>query len=337
MRAMTLVNGTTVHPSLFELGARRYLTVAANCALDAWAYDGLDESPAAAGGGSVATTAFSVATRWRCSPIVMVGLDLSFPGGRYYVETGCDGDARAVPADDGSVRVEGWSDRFRAMKAGGGPGAAQERGVTLPGWHGEPVPSGFMFSMFHRWFVETCRRLPDGVHAINCTEGGAFIEGMAHRRLAEVVAELPLLIAPVDDVLAGVVAGIDGPRRVAQVRARSAVQARRLVRCGTLAARCRVLAKRAGHDAGAEAALRRAEGKLVAALRGLEFVAMIAQREIAAAILAARCATDADEALAASRVLFDAVIATAREIGPLLQQAAGTTRSSSVVALDAAP
>ena len=185
--AMTLVSGVTVHPALYQAGAARYLTLAANSALDEWAYEGLGESPQAAGGGSVATTALSVALRWKCDPVVMVGLDLSFPGGRYYVDTSCDGGARAVTRD-GKITVEGWSDHFHDMKKAGGPKAPSERAIELPGWHGGTVPSSFMFSMFHRWFVETLRRrAPGGARVLNCTEGGAFIDGMEHVPLAGVI------------------------------------------------------------------------------------------------------------------------------------------------------
>src|SRR5690606_7636120 len=140
----------------------------------------LGATPEVVGGGSVATTALSLALRWRCDPIVFVGLDLSFPGGQYYVPTSSDGGARAGLDDDGKMRVTGWSDGFVAMKARGGPAAPAERVVMLPGWHGGEVPSSFSFAMFHRWFEETLRTVT-GHTVFNCTEGGAWIDGMLHR------------------------------------------------------------------------------------------------------------------------------------------------------------
>ena len=109
---MTLVNAATVHPSLFELPAQRVLTLSANCAIDDWIFDGVGEDASVPGGGSVATSAFSLALRWGCDPIVFVGLDLSFPGGEYYVETSVDGAARASVDDDGHLAVKGWSAAF---------------------------------------------------------------------------------------------------------------------------------------------------------------------------------------------------------------------------------
>ena len=56
------------------------------------------------GGGSVATSAFSLSLKWGCDPIVFVGLDLSFPDGKYYVSTSSDGEARARIDGNGIVR-----------------------------------------------------------------------------------------------------------------------------------------------------------------------------------------------------------------------------------------
>jgi hypothetical protein len=154
-----IINGVTVHPSLFSLGAATTFSVAANAALDAWLLEGVGELAAIASGGSVATSAFGLALRWRCDPIVCVGLDLSFAGSQYYVDTCSDGAARAEVSADGTVRVAGWSDGFRAMKSQGGPAAPTERLIELPGWHGGTVRSTFMFGMFHRWFVEMAARL----------------------------------------------------------------------------------------------------------------------------------------------------------------------------------
>jgi hypothetical protein len=107
-----LVNAVTAHPALFELPARRFLTLSANGAIDDWMFERIGESPVVPGGGSVATSALSLALRWGCDPIVFVGLDLAFADGRYYVATSSDGDARAEVDGDGVVRVAGWSPEF---------------------------------------------------------------------------------------------------------------------------------------------------------------------------------------------------------------------------------
>ncbi len=306
-----MINGVTVHPSLWQMGAARYLSLASNGALDHWLYQGLEGAADVPGGGSVATTALSLGLRWKCDPIVMVGLDLSFPGGRYYVDTSCDGEARAVVDDQGRVRVAGWSDGFRAMKAAGGPAAARERTIELPGWSGGTVPSSFMFAMFHRWFVETARREAGAARLFNCTEGGCFIEGMRHVPLATVLAELtrPIDVAAALDGALGEVDPVARGGAASRWRTRTVGDLRRAVR---LARAGVVLASRRG--ATAVQRLPRIERALGTILARHDFIGMLAQREIDAAFDEARRTATEDEYLQATAALLAAAARTAAQV-----------------------
>lgn len=194
----TVVHAATVHPALFELPAQQCVAVAGNGSIDAWLFDALGEAASVPGGGSVATSALSLALLLEAGPIAFVGLDLAFSGGRYYVATSHDGGARAVVDASGTMRVEGWSADFRAMKQQGGPSAPRERSIDLPAWTPEGtttstrVPSSFMFGLFHRWFVERLAQGDVAQEVFDCTEGGAAIAGMIHRRFADVIAAWPV-------------------------------------------------------------------------------------------------------------------------------------------------
>ena len=320
-RETYLVNAATVHPSLFALPARGFFTVAANASIDDWVFDTLGEDASAPGGGSVATTALSLALRWGCDPIVFVGLDLSYPGGRYYVDTSVDGEARAAVDDSGVVRVEGWSAGFRAMKAGGGPAAVGERRVELPGYHGGTVPSSFMFSMFHRWFVD---RLAAGVPAtvVNATEGGAFIPGMVHRPLADVVRDLVESRAPVDGraLLDDAVTAIDPDARREVITARLDTLVRGLRRCKKLAVRAMRLAQ------APDARLEAIEARLAAELAPLRLASLLAQRDLERAHDTARRPADAATYLAASTALFDTLRAVIDRLEPATRGALAAVR-----------
>jgi hypothetical protein len=316
---IALVNGATVHPGLYDLGAPRVLTMSANSAIDDWIFDGVGEEAMAAGGGSVATTAFSLARRWRCDPIIFVGLDLSFPGGQYYVGTSSDGGARAVVGKDGTMKVEGWSSDFHAMKAQGGPAAQAERTIELPGWGGGVVPSSFMFSMFHRWFEDQLALGAVG-KVYNCTEGGAFIEGMDHRPLAEVA---PLLTGTIDVAaeLDAVIAGTDSARRRKKLVTHLTGYARGLRRAGRIAERARRLAARAGTSAIALAELGNVERDLTTAMRPLAFASMLAQRQIERAEDVAMRDGEAQTYLDASIKLFDTLLDVIAHLEPTLRDA----------------
>jgi hypothetical protein len=325
-----LVNAATVHPALFELPAARMLTLASNNSIDDWIFSALGVDASCPGGGSVATTALSLALRWKCDPIVFVGLDLSFPGGNYYVETSVDGRTHASVGADGVVKVNGWSDAFHAMKATGGPAVPRERAVELPGWHGGTVPSSFMFSMFHRWFVERMRAIGelDAAPAVfNCTEGGAFIAGMQHVPLADVIARLAQAGTTVDAtaILDAAIAAHDGADRARRLAAQVAGYERGLTEARSLAHRARRLAARAiaaPGDTRTSGALAQAETRLARTLAPLTFASMVAQHEVERAHDVATHAGGEATYLAASLRLFDAIAAVADRILPTLRAAA---------------
>jgi Protein of unknown function DUF115 len=309
-----VVNAATVHPSLFELPAARFLTLSSNSAIDDWIFDGLGANATAPGGGSVATSAFALALKWRCDPIVFVGLDLSFTNGEYYVATSSDGNARAVVDGTGLMRVEGWSNGFHAMKASGGPNAASERRIDLPGWHGGTVPSSFMFAMFHRWFVERMTSVTD-TRVYNCTEGGAYIEGMVHVPLAQVAEKL---VAPIDvaRVLATAAAELDTERKDRFVGhlttfARGLRRARRL---GKLAQK-EIARGRTGPR------LARIEKALAITLEPLAFASLLAQREVERADDVARRPASERDYLNATASLMTTLETVIEQLEPALTSA----------------
>lgn len=308
-----LVNAATVHPALFGLPAARFLTMSANCAIDDWIFDALGGDAVVPGGGSVATSAFSLALKWRCDPIVFVGLDLSFPNGEYYISTSSDGAARAERREDGTMQVTGWSDGFRAMKASGGPGAAAERCVELPGWAGGTVPSSFMFALFHRWFTERMTAVGDSVRVYNCTEGGAAITGMTHVPLAEVA---PLLPPHVD------VAGVLDAARGAPERAKTlSTHLRKLLRGLRHARRLGSVARYELGRGEDTPHLRRIENALVRAMQPLSFASMLAQREVERASDLAHRPAEAGAYAAASTALLSALDRVIAQLEPRLARA----------------
>lgn len=309
-----MVNGGTVHPSLFTIPSRGALSLAANGPIDDWLFQTIGEpTPEVVGGGSVATSAFSLALRWKCDPVIFVGLDLSFPGGKYYVGTSTDGDARAELATDGTMKVAGWSADFHTMKSRGGPAAVRERVVELPGWHGGTVPSSFMFALYQRWFVETVRRTTTQVY--NCTEGGAWIEGMLHVPLATIAETL---VAPVDTrALEVAVSSTNTKERTRAIERNLGEHLTHLRRARQLANRARdLIASKAS-----ERELRRVERILADSLQPVGFVSLLAQREVDRAIAVAVHAGETAQYLAASDALFATLIGVIDQLLPILTAA----------------
>ena len=307
-----LVNTVTVHPSLFGL-ASKALTMSANGSIESWMFGGVGENAASSAAAARSRRPRSrLARRWKCDPIVVVGLDLSFPNGNYYVAGSSDSGARAV-VENGVLLVQGYSDEFRKMKEGGGPAVNSERAVELPGWHGGTVASGFMLSMFHRWFVERMRGVTD-TRVYNCTEGGAFIDGMVHRPLADVIPELADGFDPMIEIDAAI-AAIDRTDRKNRLADHIGDLVRGLRRCRRLAEHARAVARRDPDK------LADIERQLIVALRPLWFASLLAQREIGRAHDVARRDGDAAGYLAASIALFDAIVTVVGQVEPTLAKA----------------
>lgn len=319
-RVTAVVNGATVHPDLFRLDAPQAITLAANSDLEQWIFGAFGENARASGGGSVATTALSVALKWKCNPIVFCGLDLSFPDGKMYIDTSLDGDTTVVADSDGNVKTVGWSEHCEDMQRRCNPlGTRVQRGIELPGYYGGTVASDFSFSMFHRWFEHTARGKSDDIRMINCTEGGAYIDGMEHAPLAETLAEFQGSVDAAA-ILDSVIEDMKVDQRRGAMQSWLLDLLKGVNTTLSLAHRCKRLTKQADTSEGHEK-LQRFERDLMAAVGPLQFVSMLAQLEIEYALEKARDAENVADAIESSERIFDTIIDIATWIRPQLKDA----------------
>lgn len=311
--AEALVVSTSCDPRLFALPARRFVTFSGNFGIDSWAYDGLEEPVRVPCGGSVATSAVSLLRQWGCNPIVLTGQDLSFPDGRYYAPGSLDGDARFEVSADGHTG--------RILTPGGSvPDGAAERQLVrrVPGYHGGEVVTDHGFAMAREWFIATAREHAGELTMINCTEGGAYLDGMEHVPL-EVAAARYLADAcefSVAEVLDDAARGLDLDARRSLVLARVRTMRASVRACLAHASECRAVANKAKRRPELGAKLNRAESALTSSLAGLEFLSAAVQPDIRAAQAAA-----ANDPLDASIRVYDAVTGIMQAALPLLQAA----------------
>lgn len=109
--------------------------------------------------GSVLTAAWQLALRAGCDPIVFVGADLAFTGGRPYARGTTYEFDWAYSAKLGTPIAEAWRQQI-AMSAG----------VTVPGVDGQPVASSQPLQAFRDWLVTQAAR--SGRRVVNATGGG---------------------------------------------------------------------------------------------------------------------------------------------------------------------
>lgn len=110
-------------------------------------------------GGSVSTAALDIAIKMGGNPIIFIGQDLAFTSNKHHCEDSFHGNVDVKPLDT-----------MRRVK----------------GWNNEDVPTSLGMISFNRW-IQSRVRNEDGTMFINATEGGAYIDGLKHMRLQEVV------------------------------------------------------------------------------------------------------------------------------------------------------
>ncbi len=176
-----------VHPSTFEKNTRGkfvYFSSFLELGKTHAKYWGSEFLPDV--GGSVTTAALSMGVAFGCNPIVFIGQDLSFsPEGLSHAPGGVYSEQELkIDEKEGKAVV---SNRYISIKEK----IPQELQLLwLKGVDGKPVPSKSAWVTFHQWFEDYMRYLshikPD-LKVINATEGGAYINGMDHIPLKEVI------------------------------------------------------------------------------------------------------------------------------------------------------
>ena len=194
IRELNAIFDLTGNPRHFELPFRRMSTFSTeNTTCARFLYE-LDPRGALSGGFCVANTAFAIAHKMGCNPIMLVGQDLAYSGGKVYAQgTVFEGlrseikDGKSIVRDDGSKSriLKSSKDALTATSSGD---MTSERVVTT-GWGGEgEVESTNDFLMFRDWFSRTAVQMRDrGVECVNCTEGGLTIPEWAEIPFREAI------------------------------------------------------------------------------------------------------------------------------------------------------
>ena len=146
--------------------------------------------------GSVSTLAFSLAERLGCSPIVFVGQDLAYTGGRAYAPGTPYEASRVRVAADGQHLEHDWCDTLKSTHNQGDNKMLEREPLRdTVAWGGEGrVTSTIGFNVVRAWLetasVVLAQEKPE-LRLVNATEGGARIEGFEESTLAALLATLP--------------------------------------------------------------------------------------------------------------------------------------------------
>ena len=116
-------------------------------------------------GGSVTTTAFSLANHMGANPIIMIGQDLAWT--------------------DGKDHADGYVSQYSREVLE----ARHAKGFEIQGYDGKPVRTERQLLYYKTWFEQRIAQMPDRL-VVNATEGGARIEGAAHVPFESVCKEI---------------------------------------------------------------------------------------------------------------------------------------------------
>lgn len=320
-RVPALVLMAPADPELFALPARNVFLYSFNPDVDGWAFDALGEKAFLVSGGSVACVELSLAMLMGAPEVYFVGQDLAFDGDRYYASTVRDGETRARVEDGRFVLERNLPvDRFNHHQKRTWRTTAQQS-VLVPGWHGGEVPTSHVFTIFLDWFSVVLRSNLCTARVFNCTEGGAYIDGMIHIPLERAVARVRAEEIDVPAHLSSLAAAWDSESARERMLAAVDRYHEALVRAGRGAERCLSLATRAKGRPQLVPALDRAERKLREDLARVPFLALASQAEVRAAQAEGAAATSVDANLEASARIFRVVRRAVGELRPLLEDA----------------
>lgn len=145
--------------------------------------------------GSVSTALLALAVRLGCSPIVLVGQDLAFPGGQAYSAGTAFAGSRVQVSADGTSLVHERCAAKASAEFAARSGPLTERLEWALGWgEGESVPSTVAFGHIRTWlerFASVLSRAEAPPELLNATEGGSHVAGFEDQRLSDVLADLP--------------------------------------------------------------------------------------------------------------------------------------------------
>ena len=129
-------------------------------------------------GGSVSTAAYDFAIRIGANPIIMLGLDLSFPNHQTHIK----GSYHEENFFTEIGKLDSYDSRIYKVLVSGN--LREEKNV-----YGESVFTDSRFDMYRNWYEEQCK-LNSSKKFYNATEGGVIIDGMENITVDELLGKL---------------------------------------------------------------------------------------------------------------------------------------------------
>lgn len=161
---VVLVGPTLLWPKIYEeYKGKTIIMTKNNEGEEGWWAKHFDNIEYVNQGQSCATVAFAVAKEAGCNPIVLIGQDLAYTGGK-------------IHSDITHTEHEGENEENKL----------DIDVVYMKDYNGNTIKSNYIYQLFKTWFEYQIITSPN-IEVIDATEGGAYIEGSKVMTLKEVI------------------------------------------------------------------------------------------------------------------------------------------------------
>jgi len=136
--------------------------------------------------GTVSITGVFSAKMLGCSPVILIGQDLAYTNNQCYSKDSVyshfkiDNEGKIILSDN--IKTHQNENELKSQIE------TLNKTIKVKGWNNEEVYTSTGYALFIKYFEQIAKEYPD-FNLINCTEGGAYLKGLEHKTLSEVLNE----------------------------------------------------------------------------------------------------------------------------------------------------
>jgi hypothetical protein len=256
-----------------------------------------------------------------------VGQDLALSDGRQYSSSSANCNSTPVIDIDGKTLTFSnvSANQEKIFEATGTSSRdTVEPVLTLPGYYGGVVQTRRNYHGFHGElviFAEQEKKAAHPVPFVNCTEGGAFIEGFLHITLAQAIETyVPKENKNISEIIANATTQDPQSKRNALITKKLAIMKIDIENAMRIAGKCQVIARRSKGLSAARAEIHTLEKELIKIMNRLPAMALPNQVEIQQALAMSADASTLKESYGAANILFESIIATGAKTLPRINE-----------------
>ncbi len=316
-----LIVGVSCHPDFFKKKWKNTFAFNANSGVDAWISDIFSDTLPISAAGSVSIDCFFIAKYWECRQILMVGLDLALSDGRAYSRQSANSEAElSIDEKSKTLKFSNLSENMQEIFTGQGKTGENntETLLTLPGYFGDTVFTRPNYHLFHGEFVALAKHEivdPKPTPLVNCTEGGAYIEGFEHISLSEAITKyIDTEDRNISEKIQSAYQTTDRTRRLEISRTAKLNIVKDIEKVRRLVKECQTLSRPGKTTSAKMNKLQDKERSLINSIRRTPFISLPNLDSMVKAMEMAGDASNINETNMVARFIYDSVEATAKQV-----------------------